>query len=153
MEGISLYDRPVTLEELEPSVPYSPFVRAEEVVDHYSGPLFSGAAVAATGAIDDIIIEYDSVNPHLNPKSPVPPGIPLNKSVLVHVWAKNTGDVDIKFRIEWTIWRPDGTPVESYADTELFATPPGYRHEFIGGRFTVDMAGGWTMAITLKRIY
>jgi len=149
--GIALYDRPVELEELEHTLPYSPFVSAEEVLDTYSGALFSAGAY--TGAIDDIMIEYDSVNPHVNPKSPIAPSIPPNKSVLIHVWAKNTSSVNYAFGIAWTVKRPDGSIAESYSDVQSFTTSPGSRHEFIGGRFTVDMAGTWTMQITLKRIY
>lgn len=152
MGGISLYDRPVKLEELERTLPYLPFVPAEEVLDTYSGPLFAGAGLYA-GAIDDIMIEYDSVNPHVDPDAPVAPSIPLQKSVLVHVWALNTGNTNIKFAITWTIKRPDGSVAETYADTQSFTTGPGSVHEFIGGRFTVNTAGTWTMQITLKRIY
>lgn len=147
--GIALYDRPVTLEELELSVPY---VGAEAVLDTYSGPFAAVVGVYA-GIIFDIMIDWDSVNPHINPGAPVAPSIPLNKGVRLNVWAKNTGTEAVKFRIEWTVKRPDGTVAETYADTQLLTTGVGSTHKFIGGGITVNMAGSWTMTITLKRIY
>lgn len=78
--------------------------------------------------------------------------IPVGKRGLVHVYAKNTGTEDLQFRIAWSVKRPDGSVAERYSDTQSGTTGPGKSHEFIGGRFDIDMVEVWTIGIALADV-
>ncbi|MBA7607056.1 hypothetical protein ES703_14208 [subsurface metagenome] len=74
--------------------------------------------------------------------------VPLGQSGLVHVWGKNDMTTNEVMIISWVVKDPTGLTVESYSD-DAGTIGAGADHEFIGGRFDINKAGNWTIAIGL----
>jgi len=74
--------------------------------------------------------------------------VPFGQSGLVHVWGKNDMTTNQPMIISWVVKDPTGLTVESYSD-DAGTIGAGQDHEFIGGRFDINKAGNWTIAIGL----
>jgi hypothetical protein len=93
------------------------------------------------GTITKKELEYDSARASI-PAS----NIPQNKSGLVHIWGRNDMSTTQQMGIYWIVYDPDGITVEEYYTWEAWPyTSPGSEHEFIGGRFTLNKAGTYTI--------
>jgi len=75
-------------------------------------------------------------------------GVPIETRGLVHVWARNDMATSQDLFIDWVVRDPDGKEIEHYYDW-AYGHGPGGDHEFIGGRFDINKAGDWTIAITM----
>jgi hypothetical protein len=101
--------------------------------------------VVYKGTISRKELEYDETRGTI-PVSNVPQG----KRGLVHIWGRNDMTTTQRMGIWWQVKNPAGTVVEEYSTWE--ATPytsPGDTHEFIGGRFTLDKVGTFTIDVAL----
>lgn len=77
-------------------------------------------------------------------------GIPLNKEGLIHIWGRNDYTSAIQLGISWVVSNPNGVVIESYSTWESWPyTGAGGIHEFIGGRFLLNIGGVWTIAAGL----
>ena len=74
--------------------------------------------------------------------------VPFGQRGLVHVWGKNDMTTSQPMIISWVVKDPTGLTVESYGD-DAGTIGAGATHEFIGGRFDINKAGNWTIAIGL----
>ncbi|GAH58049.1 unnamed protein product [marine sediment metagenome] len=80
--------------------------------------------------------------------------VPFGQSGLVHVWGKNDMTTNQVMIISWVVREPptaeypEGRVAESYGD-DAGTIGAGQDHEFIGGRFDINKAGNWTIAIGL----
>ena len=74
--------------------------------------------------------------------------VPIGQSGLVHVWGKSDMATSQVLIISWVVKDPDGLTVESYSD-DAGTIGSLQDHEFIGGRFDLNKAGNWTIAIAL----
>jgi len=75
--------------------------------------------------------------------------IPLNKLGLLRVWGRSDFAENKKLGVWWQIKNPAGAVVETYSAWETFWTQPGNAQEFIGGRFSLNQTGIWTVNIAL----
>lgn len=93
----------------------------------------------ADGTIDEKKLEYDG-----NMASIPASNIPKGKSGLVHIWGRNNTAQAQRMGIAWAVIDPDGVARENYGVWEAWPyTGAGSRHEFIGGRFSIDKVGTW----------
>jgi hypothetical protein len=98
-------------------------------------------AAVYTGKISRKELEYDSARAAI-PAS----NIPQNKSGLVHIWGRNDMSTTQRMGIYWIAKDPDGITVEEYSTWEALPyTGSGSTHEFIGGRFTLNKVGTYTI--------
>ncbi|HCP60317.1 MAG TPA: hypothetical protein DIT43_01905 [Dehalococcoidia bacterium] len=102
-------------------------------------------AEAFEGAISKMELEYDES------RASIPAyNIPQNDRGLVHVWGRNDMDSAQRLGIWWRVKDPDGVTVEEYAAWEAWPyTGAGSAHEFIGGRFSLDKPGAYSISVQL----
>lgn len=98
-----------------------------------------------TGIISRKELEYNSARKLI----PASDGINTSHSGLVHVRGRNDSSQAIKLGIAWTVTDPYGNFVEEYSDWEFGTTNPGQEHEFIGGRFNLNVPGWWNLYVAL----
>jgi len=98
------------------------------------------------GAISPFISVPDTITELLA----IGASVPTTSRGLVHVWGRNDMNTSQKLGIHWIVKDPNGIVIEDYEDWQSFSTSPGDDHEFIGGRFDIDMPGDWTIAIGLS---
>ena len=97
------------------------------------------------GTISKMELEYNESRGAI-PVSNVPQG----ERGLVHIWGRNDMATSQKLGIHWIVRDPDGVVVEDYQDWQFGSASPSATHEFIGGRFDINKAGSWTIAISLS---
>lgn len=100
--------------------------------------------VVYAGKIYYIALQYDSAQAAV-PVSNIIQG----KSAVVHVWGENTMANSQQLGIAWQVSDPSYAVRQSYSTWQLGTTSSGGTHEFIGGSFTLDMVGSWTLSVTL----
>lgn len=77
-------------------------------------------------------------------------GIPLNKNGLIHIWGRNDYPEAVQLGISWEVKDPNNALVEAYSTWEAWPyTGAGGTHEFIGGRFPLNMEGTWRINVRL----
>jgi len=96
-----------------------------------------------TGYISKKILEVGTTSYNI-PVSNVTQG----KSVLVHIWGKNTSSETVNLEIVWFVYDPDDIRVEYYGDVS-YGISAGDEHEFIGGRFNVNKIGTYYIIVGL----
>jgi hypothetical protein len=102
-------------------------------------------AAASPGTITRKDLEHDGTY------STIPVyNLPQTERGLVHIWGRNNSTGAQQMGISWTVNNPQGTVVEQYAVWEAWPyTGGGKEHEFIGGRFNLDMQGAWSIEVYL----
>jgi len=102
-------------------------------------------AEVVEGTISRKELEYDEA------RASIPAyDIPQNDRGLVHIWGRNDTSSNQKMGIHWLVYDPDGVVVEEYSRWETFWTGPGNAQEFIGGRFSLDKVGTYSINIALS---
>jgi len=98
------------------------------------------------GTISKKELEYDEA------RADIPAyDIPQGERGLVHIWGRNDMASTQRMGISWVVKEPDGVIVEEYSAWEAWPyTSPGSSHQFIGGRFSLDKAGRYTINIALS---
>jgi len=77
-------------------------------------------------------------------------GVPYDKRGLVHIWGRNDTAKNQTLGIGWVVTDPDGSVVERHEnDWAAGWVGANQDREFIGGRFDMDKAGTYRIAITL----
>jgi len=76
--------------------------------------------------------------------------LPLNESAIVTIICRNDYPEAKQLGIAWGIWNPNYQSIETYNAWEAWPyTGGGGSHNFIGGRFPLDVPGRWTMSAYL----
>lgn len=76
--------------------------------------------------------------------------LPLNKNGLIHIWGRNDYSSAVQLGISWEVKNPNNALVEAYSTWELWPyTGAGGTHEFIGGRFPLNIEGTWRIIVSL----
>jgi len=112
------------------------------LVDTYDGLM--ATVLAAVGTISRKELEYNGTRKTI-PAS----NIPIGTRGLLHIWGRNDSGVTQDLGIHWQVFKPNGLLAEDYWDWS-YGHGPGDDHEFIGGRFDLNMAGNWTVKIGLS---
>jgi len=121
------------------------FLMDSTVVDDYDGLLFTAVKEAQyEGTISKKQLKYNNTIRSI----PVS-NVPQDNSGIVSIWGRNDMNSNQKMGIWWQVKDPDGHVVEEYSRWEAYWTGPGNAQEFIGGRFDLDKAGTYTIAIQL----
>ncbi len=86
----------------------------------------------------------------LNPLT-IGSSVPIGQRGIITVLGRNDMPTTQQMGIEWTVRDPDGQVVEHYGpEWEMWPyCPPGDEHKFDGGRFDLDKAGTYTIAVDL----
>ena len=94
------------------------------------------------------MIALEVISPSTRRLQSVASSVPIGQRGLVHIWGRNDTTVTQDLGIVWVVRGPDGAVVEEYSDWS-YGHGPGDDHEFIGGRFDLDMEGTYTLAVDL----
>ena len=76
-------------------------------------------------------------------------GVPSGVSAAVLIGGTNDMTIAQKMGARWEVRDPDGIVVDSYFDWEMFSTPPGQEHGFVGNQFSLDKLGTYTVRAEL----
>ena len=74
--------------------------------------------------------------------------IPIGIRGLIHIWGQNNMTTSQKMGIRWVAKNPSGVVAEDYED-DAGTIGAGATHEFIGGRFDLNIPGTWTIVVGL----